>query len=109
MQKRQTEKSTLTLLSSATARPALKLRIAKFEAENPNIKIEISVAPDASMNVLLPQQLAAGNGADLFVDWPGIYSTQAEGVLAKNGYVLDVPDEAWAKALIGHSQDTCRI
>ena len=53
------------------------------------------------MNVLLPQQLAAGNGADLYVDWPGIYSTQAVGVLAKNGYALDVSDEPWAKALNG--------
>ena len=91
----------LTLLSSATAQPALRAAITKFEAENPGIKIQMSVAPDASMNVLLPQQLAAGNGSDIFVDWPGIYSTQAQGVLARNGYALDVSDEPWAKALSG--------
>jgi raffinose/stachyose/melibiose transport system substrate-binding protein len=95
------EKIALTMLSSATAAPALKAAAAKFQAANPNISFDISVAPDASMNVLLPQQLAAGNGADLYVDWPGIYSTQAVGVLAKNGYALDVSDEPWAKALGG--------
>jgi raffinose/stachyose/melibiose transport system substrate-binding protein len=95
------DKVTLTLLSSATAQPALKNAIAKFESENPRITIQISTAPDASMNVLLPQQLAAGNGSDIFVDWPGIYSTQAAGVLAKNGYTLDLSDEPWAKGLNG--------
>src|SRR4051794_16289964 len=95
------EKAALTMLSSATAAPALKAAIAKFQAANPGITFDVSVAPDASMNVLLPQQLAAGNGADLYVDWPGIYSTQAVGVLAKNGYALDVSDEPWAKALSG--------
>jgi raffinose/stachyose/melibiose transport system substrate-binding protein len=95
------EKVTLTLLSSATAAPALKQAIAKFQSANPNISIDVSVAPDASMNVLLPQQLAAGNGSDIYVDWPGIYSTQAVGVLAKNGYALDLSDEPWAKSLTG--------
>jgi raffinose/stachyose/melibiose transport system substrate-binding protein len=95
------DKATLTLLSSATAAPALRQAIGKFQAANPNVSIEVSVAPDASMNVLLPQQLAAGNGSDIYVDWPGIYSTQAVGVLAKNGYSLDVSDEAWAKSLSG--------
>jgi len=92
---------TLTLLSSATAAPALKTAIDKFQSENPGITIEMSTAPDANMNVLLPSQLAAGNGADIYVDWPGIYSTQAAGVLAKNGFALDLSDEAWAKELDG--------
>src|SRR4051812_13448075 len=95
------EKATLTLLSSATAAPGLRQAIGKFQAANANVSIEVSVAPDASMNVLLPQQLAAGNGSDIYVDWPGIYSTQAVGVLAKNGYSLDVSDEPWAKSLSG--------
>lgn len=95
------EKVTLTMLASATAAPALKAATAKFQAANPSITFDISVAPDASMNVLLPQQLAAGNGADIYVDWPGIYSTQAVGVLAKNGFALDVSEEPWAKSLSG--------
>lgn len=92
---------TLTLLSSATAAPALTAAIDAFQAANPGIKIEMSTAPDANMNVLLPQQLAAGNGADIFVDWPGIYSTQAAGTLAKNGFTLDLSDEPWAQQLDG--------
>ena len=91
----------LTLLSSATAAPALKTAIDKFQSENPGITIEMSTAPDANMNVLLPSQLAAGNGADIYVDWPGIYSTQAEGVLAKNGFALDLTGESWAQGLDG--------
>lgn len=92
---------TLTLLSSATAAPALTEAIGKFQTENPGIKIEMSTAPDANMNVLLPQQLAAGNAADIFVDWPGIYSTQAVGTLAKNGFTLDLSDQPWAQQLDG--------
>lgn len=89
----------LTLLSSATASPALTAAVEKYEAANPSVKIEISTAPDANMNVLLPQQLAAGNGADIFVDWPGIYSTQAQGTLARNGFTLDLSAEPWAAQL----------
>jgi len=92
---------TLTLLSSATAAPALTAALAKFHAANPGITINMSTAPDANMNVLLPQQLAAGNGADIFVDWPGIYSTQAAGTLAKNGFTLDLSNESWAQKLDG--------
>jgi raffinose/stachyose/melibiose transport system substrate-binding protein len=95
------DKVNLTLFSSATAAPALKEAIAKFTAENPNITIEMSITPDAQTNVLLPQQLAAGNGSDIYVDWPGIYSTQAVGVLAKSGFALDLSDEPWAKTLSG--------
>ncbi|MET0743965.1 MAG: extracellular solute-binding protein, partial [Microvirga sp.] len=91
----------LTLLSSATAAPALNAALAKFHAANPDITITMSTAPDANMNVLLPQQLAAGNGADIFVDWPGIYSTQAAGTLAKNGFTLDLSKEPWAQKLDG--------
>ncbi|MBV9539157.1 MAG: extracellular solute-binding protein [Acidisphaera sp.] len=98
---RAQEKVSLTLLSSATARPALEAAVAKFHAENTDVSIAMSVAPDASLNVLIPQQFAAGNGADVIVDWPGIYSTQAEGVLARNGDLLDLSDEAWAKSLSG--------
>jgi raffinose/stachyose/melibiose transport system substrate-binding protein len=95
------EEVTLTLLSSATAATALQAAIAKFQDENPTIKIEMSTAPDPQMNVLLPQQLAAGNGADLFVDWPGVFSTQAAGVLGRNGFTLDLSDEPWAVGLEG--------
>ena len=55
--------------------------------------------------MLLPQQLAAGNGSDLYVDWPGIYSTQAVGVLAKNGFALDLSDEPWAQGAERHAED----
>ena len=90
---------TLTLLSSSTVKSAITTLAQKFEQENPTIKISISSVPDAALPTTLPQELAAGNAADIFTSWPGIYSTQAAGVLGNEGYALNLSNQPWAKTL----------
>ncbi len=46
--------------------PLDKVQIAKFEADNPSIKVEYTVVPDQEWDTTLATALASGSGPDLF-------------------------------------------
>lgn len=71
--------------------------IAAFEEQNPDIKVDFSVAPTNDYPQLLKTQVASGDAPDVFSLWPGLsYVTY----YAKNGHLMDLSDEAWAEYVV---------
>ncbi|MDA8228314.1 MAG: extracellular solute-binding protein [Desulfitobacterium hafniense] len=71
---------------------AFKKIIAKFEEQNPNVKVEMTITPSANYIANLQGMLLSGEGVDVFTTFPGsqfetIYSSNAYSDLTNEGFV----------------------
>ncbi|WP_432496879.1 ABC transporter substrate-binding protein [Kineococcus auxinigenes] len=74
-----------------------------FEAENPDIKVEVVETPLDSYANVLRTQLRGGNAPDVFYGSPGTGNTNALLTLADAGLVAPLTDEAWAEEAVPDS------
>ncbi|MBX7445923.1 MULTISPECIES: ABC transporter substrate-binding protein [unclassified Arthrobacter] len=70
---------------------------------HPNITIQIVEYPSDQLGTVTTTQLAAGNGPDIIYGSPGTGNTNALGLYAKKGYLLDLASQPWATASIPES------
>jgi raffinose/stachyose/melibiose transport system substrate-binding protein len=87
---------TITLLANNVGQPGYEQLIKNFERVYPDIEI---VAQYASSNATLYQlertELAAGNGPDVFVTYPGCGTPISVCTLAKAGYLAPMVKKPW--------------
>ncbi|MBN2982889.1 MULTISPECIES: ABC transporter substrate-binding protein [Cohnella] len=81
--------------TSGSEKEALDQLNQKFSEENPNIKIELEVAPEDQYSTVIKTRLAAGDAPDLFTVWPG----KKKDPFASAGYLLDLSGESWVSRL----------
>ncbi|GAA0300512.1 ABC transporter substrate-binding protein [Kineococcus aurantiacus] len=74
-----------------------------FEAENPDIKVEVVETPLDSYSNVLRTQLRGGNAPDVFYGSPGTGNTNALLTLADAGLVAPLTDESWAAEAVPES------
>jgi raffinose/stachyose/melibiose transport system substrate-binding protein len=86
--------------SNGQGNPQLQSVFDKFQAKNPDIKIEATYLPigDTYANTLRTQ-LRGGNAPDVFYVTPGSGGLQSVLPLAKAGYVADLSSRPWAKTI----------
>jgi raffinose/stachyose/melibiose transport system substrate-binding protein len=80
----------------ADAGPVIQQIDQKFEAENPNIKIEFTTAPTDQYQTVIKTRLASGDVPDVFGVFPGAWLATYG---AKPGYLVDLSNEPWAANL----------
>jgi raffinose/stachyose/melibiose transport system substrate-binding protein len=89
---------TVSMLANFVGQPGYQVLIANFERVHPDIKIDVQYAgTNADLYRLETTQLAAGNGPDLFVTYPGCGTPISICTLAKSGYLAPMVKKPWAK------------
>jgi raffinose/stachyose/melibiose transport system substrate-binding protein len=89
---------TLRLLANFVGQPGYQVLIANFERVYPNIKIDATyAASNATLYQLETTQLAAGNGPDLFVTYPGCGTPVSVCAVAKAGHLAPMVKKPWTK------------
>jgi len=70
--------------------------IAKFEEENPGVKVKLTTASDDDLQKTVRTQLLAGTAPDLFMVWPGSANVLSVGVLGPEGFLEPLDALPWA-------------
>lgn len=70
-----------------------------FEAENPGVTIDLTIADSDAYATTLRTQLVSGTGPDVFWVDAGSADPESMGEFAKAGYIADLSDEPWVKEL----------
>ncbi|HET7558938.1 MAG TPA: sugar ABC transporter substrate-binding protein [Limnochordia bacterium] len=78
---------TLSIYSSGTTRPAFEAIEKAFEAQNPDIDVQLMLFDSGSYNDKLLAMFAAGSGPDVFLTW-----AQNKTDWIERGYVADLTD-----------------
>lgn len=70
--------------------------IARFEKENPGVKVNVTTAADDDLQKTVRTQLLAGTAPDLFMVWPDSSTVLSVGVLGPEGFLAPLDDLPWA-------------
>jgi raffinose/stachyose/melibiose transport system substrate-binding protein len=89
--------NTLTLASQDQG--SIEEVVKAFEAANPGVKVQFTVAGADQFQQQIRTQLASGTAPDVMSVWPGNGNPGATHVLAKPGYLMDLSDQPWAAKL----------
>jgi len=89
--------TTLTLAWQSGTSAANDAIIAKFEEENPGVKVQVTTAADDDLQKTVRTQLLAGTAPDLFMVWPDSSNVLSVGVLGPEGFLAPLDDLDWAK------------
>jgi raffinose/stachyose/melibiose transport system substrate-binding protein len=79
--------------------------VAKFEEENPNIKVNIVETPSADYGNVIRTQFQAGNAPDVLYGSPGSGNANSLIPYAEAGYLLPLTEYDWATAAVPESAD----
>jgi raffinose/stachyose/melibiose transport system substrate-binding protein len=94
---------TLNLLSYVLYKPAFDVLIANFERVYPDVTVDATYTPTATVqSQLLLTELAAGNGPDLMATGSGSASPTGVGTLAKAGYLAPLVRKPWTRWSLPH-------
>jgi raffinose/stachyose/melibiose transport system substrate-binding protein len=89
---------TLNLLAYVLHKPAFDAMIGNFERVYPNVTVDATYAPNATVqSQLLLTELAAGNGPDLMAIGAGSGGATSVITLAKAGYLAPLVEKPWTK------------
>ena len=80
--------------------------VAAFEAENPNITVNLVETPTDSYAQVLRTQLQAGNAPDVFYGQPGAGNPNAILPSGEAGYATDLSSYSWATGAIPANSET---
>src|SRR4051812_41016927 len=86
---------TLSVSGNSSERAGLDAAVKDFEAANPGVTVTAKYSADPQSSV--PTQFSAGTAADVVWLNQGQQGAASVGGAAKDGYLLDVSSEAWAK------------
>ena len=86
---------TLTLAWQSTEMQAMQPIIDAFEAEYPDVTVEVAEASVDQHLTTLPTQLSSNQAADVFLSWAGYGNSVAQRQLSQFGYLADLSDQAW--------------
>ena len=88
---------TIGLLITVNSKPGWDLVIPNFERAYPNIKVDVTYAPNnAALYQLELTELAAGNAPELLATNPGCGTPIAICALAKAGHLAPMLNKPWA-------------
>ena len=88
---------TIGMLITVNSKPGWDLVIPNFERAYPNIKVDVTYAPNnAALYQLELTQLAAGNAPELLATSPGCGTPIAICALAKAGHLAPMLNKPWA-------------
>ena len=94
----QSDTTTISMLITVNSKPGWDVIIPNFERAYPNIRVDITYAPDnTTLYQLETTELAAGNATDVLTTSPGCGTAIAICKLAKAGYLAGMPNKPWAK------------
>ena len=94
----QSDTTTISMLITVNSKPGWDVLIPNFQRAYPNIRVDITYAPNNTVLVQLETtELAAGNAPDVLATNPGCGTPIAICVLAKAGYLAGMPNKPWAK------------
>lgn len=92
------ETVTISLLANYVGQPGYQVLIANFERVYPNIKIDATyAASNTTLYQLETTELAAGNGHDFFVTYPGCGTPISVCAVAKAGHLAPMVRKPWTK------------
>jgi raffinose/stachyose/melibiose transport system substrate-binding protein len=90
--------TTISMLALVTTQPAYNVLIPNFERVNPNIKVNVTYAPNTTtLNEIEATELAAGNAPDILTAAPGCGNAVAVCKLAGFGELAPMVAVPWAK------------
>jgi raffinose/stachyose/melibiose transport system substrate-binding protein len=94
----QSDTVTISMLITINSQPGWDVLIPNFQRAYPNIRVDITYAPNNTvLSQLETTELAAGNAPDVLTTNPGCGTTIAICVLAKAGHLAGMPNKPWAK------------
>ena len=96
-QSKKSDAITITFLASSSDEQAWPVVISNFERVYPSITVQVTYAPNTTINQLLPTELAAGSGPDVVLTQPGCGSTVSICELAKDGDLAPMVHKPWNK------------
>lgn len=82
----------LTIASIPNYEPSLPQVIEAFEAEYPDIEVEIEFVEVGALHTQIRTQLSAGTAPDIFTAYPGNGTPTAMEVLVPEGFLMDMSD-----------------
>lgn len=97
---------TLELFWQKTNTNVIENLIEKFEEDNPDIKIELTVASSDSGKQIFQTRMATNEPMDLVQHWPAQAEFRA---MCEEGRVLDLSDYEWRDTIIDEYADMCRV
>src|SRR5580765_5887471 len=93
----QSDTTTISALVIVNGKPGWDVVIANFQRAYPNIRINVTYAPNQTVLIQLEStELAAGNAPDVLSATPGCGTPIAICALAKAGYLAGMPKKPWA-------------
>jgi raffinose/stachyose/melibiose transport system substrate-binding protein len=93
----QAEGTTLTMFAASDYKAAVDPLISDFEKANPGVKINVTYAGGNDFETTEGTALASGHGPDIIDALPGATGAIASQTLIKEGKILDLSDQPWAK------------
>jgi raffinose/stachyose/melibiose transport system substrate-binding protein len=87
----------LTMFASSDFKSAVDPLVADFEAANPGVKVNVTYAGGNDFETTEGTAIASGNGPDIIDALPGTSGAIATQQLIKDGTVLNLSDQPWAK------------
>jgi len=87
----------LTMFASSDFKTAVDPLVADFEAANPGVKVNVTFAGGNDFETTEGTAIASGNGPDIIDALPGTTGAISTQQLIKDGTVLDLSDQTWAK------------
>jgi raffinose/stachyose/melibiose transport system substrate-binding protein len=95
---------TLSITQVNTGQQATDALIKHFEAANPNINVQATYLPSATLANLIPTQLQSGTASDIIYVTPGGQKIGSVWPLAAAGKLLDLSGQPWFKRMGGKQQ-----
>lgn len=93
------QKVTLRVQTAGSNQATMQEIKERFEAENPNVDVQVTVTALEQYQVALLTQLAAGTGPDVMYVLPGRANAISLVPLAESGNLLDLSAEAWTSRI----------
>ncbi len=93
----KSDQVTISMLAVPATEPAYQVLISNFERVYPDVTVQTTYAPAATIASLEPVELAAGNAPDLLYSAPGCGTTTSVCVLAKSGYLAPMVRAPWTR------------
>src|SRR4051794_29536595 len=92
---------TINMIMSLQNKPGYDVLIPNFERAYPNIEVNITYPPTATaVGQVESTELAAGNGPELLMSFPGCGTQIAMCVLGKAGHLAPMLKKPWTKRLL---------
>lgn len=90
-------KTTLTIASNSSEKPAIAALTKAYEKLHPNVTIKSTVADTDNYQTTLRTQLSSGTAPDVFFTWAGDGNPMAMTVLQKAGLIEDLSSFSFVK------------